>query len=84
MAVGYRQVSEAELVWRENRENITLQGRQILRRLLNDALAELDKQFVDALNRGEILEINPGQKELKELLFKSAQKELVENVSDES
>ncbi len=84
MPIGYKEISEAELSWRENRENITLQGRQLLRRLLNNALTELDKQFVDALNRGEILEINPGQKELKELLFKSAQKELVENVSDES
>jgi hypothetical protein len=81
MAIGYREVNEAELVWRENRENITLQGRQILRRLLNDALTELDQQFIEALERGEILEINPGKKELKELLFKSAQKELVENVS---
>jgi len=80
MAYGYREISEVELVWRENRENINLQGRQILRRVLNTALAELDKQFLEALERGEILEINPGQEELKELLFKSAQAELVENV----
>lgn len=81
MAYGYREISEVELVWRENRENINLQGRQILRRVLNDALTELDRQFTEALERGEILEINPGHQELKELLFKSAQKELVENVS---
>jgi hypothetical protein len=81
MAIGYREISEPELVWRENRENISLQGRQILRRLLNTALTELDQQFIEALERGEILQINPGQQELKELLFKSAQKELVENVS---
>lgn len=81
MSYGYREISEVDLVWRENRENINLQGRQILRRVLNTALAELDKQFVEALERGEVLEINPGQDELKELLFKSAQAELVENVS---
>jgi hypothetical protein len=80
MAFGYKHLSEIEIVWRENRENVSLQGRQILRRILNEALAELDEQFQAGLDRGEILEINPGQKELKELLFKSAQKELVDNV----
>ncbi len=81
MPIGYREINEAELTWRENRENISLQGRQILRRLLNTALVELDKQFMEALERGEILEINPGQQELKDLLFESAQKELVADVS---
>jgi len=81
MAYGYRELSDVELSWRENRENINLQARQILRRVLNDALTELDKQFTEALERGEILEINPGQEQLRELLFQSAQKELVENVS---
>ncbi len=81
MSYGYREISEVDLAWRENRENITLQGRQILRRVLNEALAELDRQFVEALERGEVLEINPGQDELRELLFRSAQKELAEHVS---
>jgi hypothetical protein len=81
MSYGYREITEIEIVWRENRENINLQARQILRRVLNTALVELDKQFTEALERGEILEINPGQDELRELLFRSAQKELVENVS---
>lgn len=80
MALGYKGIEEAELAWRENRENITLQGRQILRRVLNEALQELDRQFMEALNRGEILEINPGQQELRQLLFESAQKELTVNV----
>ena len=76
MAIGYREITEAELAWRENRENITLQARQILRRVLNKALTELDQQFLEGLDRGEILEINPGQKELKALLLKNSQKEL--------
>ena len=76
MAIGYKQISDAELAWRDNRESITLQGRQLLRRVLNEALAELDRQFLEGLERGEILEINPGQKELKELLFKHSQREL--------
>lgn len=76
MTIGYKELSEAELAWRDNRENINLQGRQLLRRVLNKALTELDKQFLDGLERGEILEINPTKNELKELLLSSAQKEL--------
>jgi hypothetical protein len=76
MAYGYKELTEIELVWRENRENVSLKGRQILRRVLNQVLLEIDEQFLEALNRGEILEINPNQKELKEFLFRSAQKEL--------
>jgi DNA-binding MarR family transcriptional regulator len=76
MAYGYKEVSEVELAWRENRELITLQGRQILRRVLNAALVELDKQFLEGLNRGEVIQIAPGQEELKSLLLESAKKEL--------
>jgi hypothetical protein len=76
MAIGYKEISQAELAWRENRENINLQARQILRRVLNKALTELDHQFIKGLEEGVILEINPGKKELKALLLKSSQKEL--------
>lgn len=76
MAYGYKEISEVELAWRENRELITLQGRQLLRRVLNAALVELDTQFLEALNRGEIIQIAPGQEELKSLLLASAKKEL--------
>lgn len=80
MAYGYKELTEVELAWRDNRENITLQGKQILRRVLNQALLELDRQFIEALNRGEILEINPGKDELRALLLASATKELGESL----
>ncbi len=76
MAIGYKELTETDLSWRENRENVTLQARQLLRRVLNVALTELDRQFMEGIQRGEILQINPGQKELKELLLKTSQKEL--------
>jgi hypothetical protein len=53
MAIGYKELHEAELSWRENREQINLQGRQILRRVLNEALTELSEQFIAALENGE-------------------------------
>jgi len=84
MAIGYREITDVELAWRENRENITLQGRQLLRRVLNAALTQLDKQFIEALSRGEILEINPGQEELKALLLANAQSELGVDNADKS
>jgi len=76
MAFGYTELNDVELAWRENRENISLQARQVLRRVLNQALAELDKQFKEGLEQGVILEINPTKAELKQLLLDSAQKQL--------
>ena len=73
MAYGYKEINDVDLAWRENRENISLQGRQLLRRVLNQVLSELDKQFIEGLNNGKILEINPGKKELMKLLSDSAQ-----------
>lgn len=73
---GYKKIDETDLAWRENREKVTLQGRQLLRRVLNEALDELDAQFQAALKRGEILELDPTKEELKSLLLDHAQKEL--------
>lgn len=76
MAIGYKELNEAELAWKDNREQISLQARQILRRVLNVALTELSNEFIAGIENGEILEINPGQEELKALLLKASQKEL--------
>lgn len=73
---GYKRIDEADLAWRENREKVTLQGRQLLRRVLNEALDELDARFQESLKRGEILELDPTKAELKELLLSTANREL--------
>jgi hypothetical protein len=76
MAIGYKEISEAELAWRDNRDQIALEIRQIMRRVSNGVLVELSEQFLSALERGEILELNPDKEALKSLLLKHSQKEL--------
>ena len=73
---GYTKKDEVTLAWLDNREKIQLQGRQLLRRVLNEALTELDKQFNEALENGDVLELDASKEELKALLLATAQREL--------
>ena len=73
---GYTGLSEKELVWRENRELISLQARQILRRVLDVALTELDKEFNAALKNNQIVKITADEESLSRLLLSAAKKEL--------
>jgi len=75
---GYKEISEVDLAWRENREQITLDARQILRRVLNRALVQLDREFQDGLKEGHILELNPNKDSLRKLLLERTQLELTE------
>ena len=68
--------SEIELAWRENLDQIELQGRQLLRRVMEQAKRELDKQFTAALKRGEVLQLHAGQDDLRALMFAAAKREL--------
>jgi len=68
--------TDIELAWLEDKERIELQGRQLLRRVLDKALTELDAQFTAALDQGEVLELDPGKDDLSALLLAAAKKEL--------
>lgn len=69
---------DATLAWMETREKALLQGRQLLRRVMNVAVEELRTEFNAALVRGELYEFTATADELKRLLLKSAQAELGE------
>ena len=73
---GYTKQDDVTLAWQENREKIQMQGRQILRRVLNEALAQLDVKFQAALKRGELLQLDYDKAELKSLLRETAMKSL--------
>lgn len=73
---GYKAKGEVTLAWLDNREKIALQGRQLLRRVLDVALDELDREFKAALHRGEILQLDKSKAELRSLLLTTAQREL--------
>lgn len=69
---------DLQLAWMEAREKLNLVGRQVLRRVLNEALTELDVQFQAAIQRGEVLELEASREELQSLLLSAAQKQLGE------
>ena len=73
---GYLKKDDVTLAWMDNRDKIALQGRQILRRMLNEALYELDTQFKAALGRGEVLQLDMEKAELRALLLATAQRSL--------
>lgn len=76
MAIGYTRKDEVTLAWLDNRDTVKSQGSMLLRRVLNEALTELDAQFTAALKAGQVLELDPDKSAIKALLLKVAQKEL--------
>lgn len=73
---GYTEREDTSLTWSENRERITLQGRQLLRRVLNQALAQASREYLDGLHRGQVLQLGFSEGELKRLLLQASVKEL--------
>jgi hypothetical protein len=76
MSLGYAKKTEAQLVWKENKEKITLQARQLMNRMLNEALTELSANFQAGLEKGEILNLDAAKEELRQLLLSAAKREL--------
>lgn len=66
--------TEPQLAWSESRERLTLQGRQLLRRVLNVALTEAAQEFEAGLHRGDLIEFDGA--DLKKLLLRAAVSEL--------
>lgn len=72
----YVRKTEPALSWIESREALGLRGRQILRRVMNDALAEAAEKYLAAELRGRLTEFRISDKELKAMLLESAQRNL--------
>lgn len=72
----YKKVDDVVLTARDARERFQLEGRQLLRRVLNEVLAEVDLEFQRAIHDGTIVEFVPDRDELKRRLLKHAKKEL--------
>jgi hypothetical protein len=73
---GYKKISEPDLAWREARERFLLEGRQLMRRVMDQVLDEVDTEFQTALLNGRVLEFKPDNDELKRRLLRTAKKEL--------
>lgn len=74
--MNYKQKNEAELAWLDNRDQVKLDIRKLARRLENVAMAAVYERYIEALNKGEILELRPAVEELQKILLDTAQREL--------
>jgi hypothetical protein len=79
MAYGHRKREDEELAWADTREAVQLALRSILRRASNIVLDRyFNEQFLPALERGEILELDATQRELRGLLAEEITKQRLE------
>jgi hypothetical protein len=81
---GYKLKDETDLAWLDNRDQVKLDVRKVVRRLENALLDELAREFTAAINRGEILELRPGEAQIAALLKKQADRLSIEAGNAES
>lgn len=74
--MSYKKKDNVALAFAANVKRIRLEARIVLDHVLNEALAEMSKEFDEGLLRGELLNIAGSPEELKEFLRRAAEKEL--------
>lgn len=66
----------AALTFMEDREQLTLLGRQILRRMMNEAVEELRSLHVANQNLGKVESLLTSRDDVEKLLFSTVQAQL--------
>jgi hypothetical protein len=63
---------EVRLAWLDNRDQVNLDLRKVMRRVQNEVLKELEDQFLEGIRAGEILELRPATHTLLTLMSDKA------------
>lgn len=63
---------DIKLAWLDNRDQVKLDLRKIMRRIENEVLTELEDQFLTGLEDGKVLELRPGEDSLRGLVKRHA------------
>lgn len=66
--MAYTKKNEIQLTWLENKDQLRLDLRHMLRRVENNIMDELQKQFNEGISRGELLKLRRGPEELTKLM----------------
>lgn len=72
----YRYKDAARRAYDANKKRIRVEAQILLDEMLNEAFDEMTRQFNEALNRGEILDLTASRGELLELLSSAAKRQL--------
>jgi len=71
-----RKLTKFDLALKEDDERLILEGRQILRVILNDARYELEQQHLEAQKKGQIIQVTAERGAIETLLRDAARREL--------
>lgn len=71
-----KKLTESELALREDDEYLVLNGRHLLRRVMNEARTELEKIHLKAQTKGEVVRVTADPEALAALLLSAAKSEL--------
>lgn len=71
-----KQLTELELAHKEDDDRLVLEGRHILRRVMNIARYELEKLHKEAQAKGEIIRATGDPGALEKMLLSAAKREL--------
>lgn len=73
---GYQKKDAVRLAYNANKKRLRCEGQVILDAIMNEALDEMDRQFQEAIGRGEILHIGGSAAEMRAYLRRAAEKNL--------
>jgi hypothetical protein len=76
MALSSTHKDQATLTYIEDRENLQLVGRQMLRRFLNEAVEDLRKRHLTAQDEGRIDRVLPNREDVEKHLYATLRRQL--------
>lgn len=74
--MAYMKKDEAALRWDEVKKRLRLEGRIVLDRIMNEVLAEADKDFAAGLESGSLMDIPDSRADLQAYFTRAASKVL--------
>lgn len=72
--MSYNKKDTVVLTYNANKKRLRCEGQILLDEVLNEAVAEMDEQFTEALNRGEVLTIEGSRAEFRRFLRAASEK----------
>lgn len=72
--MSYRKKDNIRLTYMENEKRMRLEGRLLVERLLNEAVAEMSAEFDEALANGQLLVVGDTRDDLQRYLRTAADK----------
>ena len=71
-----KKLTESQLALKEDDDYLVLNGKHLLRRVMNEARTELEKIHLEAQTRGEVIRVTANAEALAALLLTAAKSEL--------